>query len=85
MARRYRVTPDHRKLFAELMATGNDPISLFCDVLEDESAPLPQRRDAARQLKPYFHPRLTTDVGALIELFGGDDHCGTGRRSDALN
>ena len=23
-------------------------------------------------MKPYFHPRLTTDVGALIELFGGD-------------
>jgi hypothetical protein len=43
MTRRYRVTPDHQKLFAELMATGTDPISWFCDVLEDKSAPLQQR------------------------------------------
>jgi hypothetical protein len=84
MARRYKVTPDHRKLFAELMATGNDPISLFCDVLEDESAPLPYRRDAARQLKPYFHPRLAT-VGPLIELYLEGGVCGAGGRSDALN
>ena len=77
MTRRYRVTPDHGKLFAALMATGTDPISFFCDVLEDESAPLAQRRDAARQLKPYFHPRLAT-VGSLIELYGDGGVCGAG-------
>jgi len=84
MSQRYRITPDHRKLFAELMATGNNPISLFCDVLEDESAPLRQRRDAARQLKPYFHPRLAI-VGPLIELYAEGRACGAGGRSDALN
>ena len=51
--------------FAELMDTGNDPISIFCDTLEDESASLSQRRDAARRLKPYFHRRLAA-VGALM-------------------
>ena len=40
MSRRHKITPDYRKLFAELMATGNDPISIFCDTLEDESASL---------------------------------------------
>jgi len=40
MSRRHKITLDHRKLFAELMATGNDPISIFCDTLEDESASL---------------------------------------------
>jgi len=53
-------------------------------VLEDESAPLQQRRDAARQLKPYFHPRLAT-VGSLTELYGEVEVCGVGGRSDALN
>jgi hypothetical protein len=53
-------------------------------MLEDESAPLLQRRDAARQLKPYFHPRLAT-VGSLIELYGEDGVCGVGGRSDARN
>ena len=40
MSRRHKITPDYRKLFAELMATGNDSISIFCDTLEDESASL---------------------------------------------
>jgi hypothetical protein len=84
MSRRHKITPDYRKLFAELMATGNDSISIFCDTLEDESASLSQRRDASRRLKPYFHRRLAA-VGALIELFSGDNPCDTGRRSDALN
>ena len=84
MARRYRVTPDHQKLFAELMATGRDPISVFCAVLEDESAPLSERRDAARQLKPFFHHRLAT-LGPLIELYGDGGVCSAGGRSDALN
>jgi len=52
MSRRYKITANHQKLFAELMATGRDPISLYCDVLQDENAPLSQRRDAARRLKP---------------------------------
>ena len=84
MARKYTVTIEHRKLFAELMASGRDPISTLCDVLADESVPLKDRRKAARLLKPYYHPRLAT-MGPLIEVFGDGTLCGTNRGSDALN
>ncbi len=69
MASKYRVTPEHRVAFTELLSTGNDPISFFCNILADESAPVEERKDAARELKPYYHARLA-QMGALIEQFG---------------
>lgn len=69
MAHEHKITEKHRAMFAELLRTGNDPISFWCSVLSDENAPIEQRKDAARELKLYYHPRLD-GMGALIEKFG---------------
>jgi hypothetical protein len=37
--------------------------------LEDESAPVEQRKDAAKTLRPYYHPRLAR-MGPLLKEFG---------------
>ena len=63
-----QVTDEHRAQLEELFRTGRDPISFFCDVLADESAPIQERREAAGKLKPLYHARLAT-MGALIEKF----------------
>jgi hypothetical protein len=55
--------------FIELLKDGPDPIAFFCRVLADESAPVEERRDAAKQLKSYFHP-LLAQMGSLLERFG---------------
>ena len=44
--------------FVDLLKDGPDPIAFFCRVLADESAPVEERRDAAKQLMPYYHPLL---------------------------
>jgi len=44
--------------FSELLKDGPDSIAFFCRVLADESAPVEERRDAARWLRPYYHPLL---------------------------
>ena len=61
-----QVTDEHRAQLEELFRTGRHPISFFCDVLADESAPIQERREAAGKLKPLY--RLAT-MGALIEKF----------------
>jgi hypothetical protein len=43
MPRRYEITDKHRSMFAELLKTGNDPVSFFCNVLSDEKASEEQR------------------------------------------
>ena len=69
MTHERKITDAHRVAFVELMSTGNDPISFFCSVLVDENAPMWARKDAARELKAYYHPRLV-QMGPLIEQFG---------------
>jgi hypothetical protein len=44
--------------FSELLKDGPDSIAFFCRVLADESAPVEERRDAAKQVKPYYIPCL---------------------------
>ena len=68
MAPMDQVTDEHRAQLDELFRTGKDPISFFCDVLADESAPIRERREAAEKLKPLYHAKLAT-MGALIERF----------------
>jgi hypothetical protein len=41
-----------------LRASG-DPIAFFCAVLADERAPDEERKQAAQELLPYYHPELT--------------------------
>lgn len=63
------VTAKRQAIIAEHLKTGNDPISTLCAILQDEKAPAKVRKDAARTLKDYYHPKLD-GMGALIEEFG---------------
>jgi hypothetical protein len=65
----HTVTEKHREMFAEMLKEGTDPISFWCDVLSDESAPMWARKEAATELKAYYHHRLV-GMGPLIEQFG---------------
>ena len=68
MAPKYKITAKHRAMFAEMLKEGTDPVSLFCDVLSDEEASNEQRREAARNLLPYYHARLAK-MGPLLKRF----------------
>src|SRR5579859_2030311 len=52
---------------AEVAASGLTPLEYMLKVLRDESAPLPERMDAAKSAAPYIHPKL-----AAIEHSGKD-------------
>ena len=69
MAHKIEITEKHRAMCAEMLKEGTDPISFWCSVLSDESAPVKQRKAAAKELKPYYHARLAT-IGPLLERFG---------------
>jgi hypothetical protein len=68
MAHEYKFTDKHRATFDEMLKEGTDPISFWCDVLSDESAPRWARKEAATELKAYYHHRLV-GMGPLIEQF----------------
>ena len=69
MAHEHMITEKHRAMFAEMLKEGTDPVSFWCSVLSDESAPMWARKEAATELKAYYHPRFE-GMGALIERFG---------------
>ena len=53
-----------------LKPDGTDPITFFTQVLRDMNAPFEIRERAAKELAPYFHPKL-----ASIEArTGGQSH-----------
>ena len=56
--------------FTELLKDGPDPIAFFCHLLADESAPTEVRKEAARMLRPYYHP-LLAQAGPYLERFLG--------------
>jgi len=58
-----RTTP-----FTDLLKDGPDPIGFFYRLLADESAPIEKRKEAARILRPFFHP-LLAQMGPLLEEF----------------
>jgi hypothetical protein len=39
---------------------GKDPITFFSQILQDPNAPYQERKDAARELLPYYHPKLAS-------------------------
>jgi hypothetical protein len=47
-------------VLATIKASGTDPISFFSDLLQNETAPLELRFQAAKELAPYVHPKLTS-------------------------
>jgi hypothetical protein len=63
-----KITEKQRVLIAQMIRDGTDPISFFCSVLRDESAPVEARKEAARELKPYYHPRLAM-MGPYLKRF----------------
>ena len=69
MAHRHKFTDKHRAMFDEMLKEETDPISFWCNVLSDGSAPMWARKEAARELKAYYHHRLV-GMGPLIEQFG---------------
>jgi hypothetical protein len=55
-----RRTLERAKVLAAIKASGADPVSFFADLLQNESAPLDLRFQAAKELAPYVHPRLAS-------------------------
>jgi hypothetical protein len=53
-------TVERQQLLATIRASGRDPISFFSDLLQNETAPLELRFQAAKELAPYMHPKLTS-------------------------
>jgi hypothetical protein len=68
MAHEHKITDKNRAMFAEMMKEGTDPVSFFCDVLSDEKAPEERRRQAAKELLPYYHAELAK-MGPLLKRF----------------
>ena len=50
----------HRTAVTSLRASGKDPITFFSDLLKNEEAPLDLRFQAAKELAPYMHPKLSS-------------------------
>jgi hypothetical protein len=61
------IARQHRVLSA-LPASGHDPIGFLCDVLSNESATDEERKAAAGELLPYYHPKLAK-MGSLLRRF----------------
>jgi hypothetical protein len=57
-----------QRMLAALRASGHDPISFFCRILTNESVPDVERKEAAEELLPYFHPKLAK-MGPLLRRF----------------
>ena len=61
---------DGRQRAAALKPSQVDPVSFFADVLRNEEAPRALRREAAKMLLPYYHPKLD-GLGPLPALAEG--------------
>ena len=80
-------TLERQGLLATIRASGNDPISFFSDLLQNETAPLELRFEAAKELAPYVHPKLTSieaSAGGMgheerLAMLTADDEPGHGR------
>jgi hypothetical protein len=52
-------TVERQRALEAIKASGKDPVTFFADLLRTESAPLELRFQAAKELAPYVHPRLS--------------------------
>lgn len=55
-----KLTAQVRQKINLIKASGKDPMSFFLDILRDENAPHTERKEAASELLPYFHPKLAS-------------------------
>src|SRR5262245_55476750 len=62
---RQKGTPNKRTVerltaIQAIKASGRDPMTFFADLLKNEEAPLDLRFQAAKELAPYVHPKLSS-------------------------
>jgi len=55
-----KATLAREKALADLVVDAKDPVSFFCSVMRDVTAPFEKREAAADRLLPYFHPKLAS-------------------------
>jgi hypothetical protein len=55
-------------VLAALRTSGHDPISFFCSILSNDDARDEERKEAAEELLPYYHPKLAK-MGPLLRRF----------------
>jgi hypothetical protein len=53
-------TVERRAAIEAIKASGRSPIVFFNDILRNEMAPLDLRFQAAKELAPYTHPKLSS-------------------------
>src|SRR5262245_30348734 len=53
-------TVERQRAIEAIKASGKDPVSFFADLLRNESAPLELRFQAAKELAPFVHPKLSS-------------------------
>jgi hypothetical protein len=51
-------TLERQKRIEEMVISGEDPITFFSQIMRDQSAPYLERKDAAKELMNYYHPKL---------------------------
>lgn len=49
-----------RSKLSELVLDGHDPMTFFSGVMRDPAAPYDERKYAAAQLLPFYHPKLAS-------------------------
>jgi hypothetical protein len=53
-------TIERNRQLADLKFSGQDPITFFTAIMRDEEAPYEERKYAAAELLPYYHPKLSS-------------------------
>src|SRR5215510_3616640 len=53
-------TVERQSAIAAIKASGKSPMAFFADLLGNEQAPLELRFQAAKELAPYVHPKLSS-------------------------
>ena len=60
------------KRLEEMAINGKDPVTFFSQILQDQNAPYQERKDAAKELLPYFHPKLSS-IEARTSIISHED------------
>lgn len=53
-------TKARKEQIEQIKASGSDPITFFADLLKNPDHPLELRFNAAKELAPYMHPKLSS-------------------------
>ena len=63
-------TAERQAAIAAIKASGTTPMAFFADLLGNEQAPIELRFQAAKELAPYVHPKLSS----VESRSGGKSH-----------